>query len=239
MLLMPRLVLSTDAPSLAAGVAQAVRDAVAAGELVAGETYSVYQLADELGVSRSPVREALLQLAEAGLVRIARNRGFQIVVPTAHDIEEIIEIRLALEPAAAGRAAREGSDADHDTVRAALADMTDAAARDDEQAFWAADRTLHDRLLRAAGNARAAAIVERLRATTALLGPPTTAGGRTLAEIVAEHEPVVAAVVLRDDTSAEVAMRDHLERTGRLLVERLGVHSVRDVAAGGHVERSG
>ncbi|ANY09447.1 GntR family transcriptional regulator [Pseudonocardia sp. HH130630-07] len=218
---MPRLELPADAPTLAAGVAQAVRDGVAAGELVPDRTYSVYQLAELLGVSRSPVREGLLQLAEAGLVQIARNRGFRIVLPAAHDIEEILEIRLALEPPAAERAARRGTDAEHDAVREALAGMTAAAARGDEPAFWAADRALHDRLLRAGGNARAAAIVERLRATTALLGPPTTASGRTLEEIVAEHEPVVAALVSRDGPAAGAAMREHLERTGRLLAGNL------------------
>ena len=81
MLLVPKLVLPPDAPSLADAVAQAVRDGVAAGELVPDVTYSVYQLAELLGVSRSPVREALLRLAEVGLVRFERNRGFRVLLP--------------------------------------------------------------------------------------------------------------------------------------------------------------
>lgn len=218
---MPQLHLSPEAPSLTAAVAQAVRDGISAGELVPERTYSVYQLAELLGVSRSPVREALLQLAEAGSVRIARNRGFRVVVPTAHDITEIMEIRLALEPAAAGRAAREGTREDLDGVREALETMVSAARRDHEAAFWPADRALHDRILRAAGNARAAGVVERLRGVTALLGPPTTASGRTLTGIVAEHRPVVDAVLARDSAAAERAMRAHLEETRRLLVQRL------------------
>jgi DNA-binding GntR family transcriptional regulator len=80
---------------------------------------------------------------------------------------------------------------------------------------------LHDLLLRAAGNGRAAAIVAQLRSTTALLGPPTTASGRTLAEIHAEHEPVVTAVLARDGAAAEAAMRRHLEATGSLLTANL------------------
>jgi DNA-binding GntR family transcriptional regulator len=221
MLLVPKLELPPDSPSLAAGVARAVRDGVAAGELVPGTTYSVYQLAELLGVSRSPVREAMLQLAEAGLVRIARNRGFQVVLPTAHDIEEIIEIRLALEPPAAARAAVHGSAADHERIRESLDAMAAAAERDDETAFWPADRALHDRLLRAAGNGRVAAIVDRLRGVTALLGPPTTTGGRTLADVLAEHRTVVDAVLARDGQAAGAAMHAHLERTGRLLAAAL------------------
>ncbi|MFB9184892.1 GntR family transcriptional regulator [Dactylosporangium sucinum] len=218
---MPSLRLPTGAPSLADAVAQAVRDGVASGELVPDRTYSVYQLAELLGVSRSPVREGLLRLAEAGLVAIRRNRGFSVLPPRAHDVEEIVEIRLALEPAAARKAATGGTDGEHAAIRVALDAMAAAAARGDEASFWPADRALHDLLLRAAGNGRAAAIVAQLRATTALLGPPTTASGRTLAEIHAEHEPVVAAVLARDGAAAEAAMRTHLEATGALLVSHL------------------
>src|SRR3954468_3835183 len=181
MLLMPALSLPIEAPSLADAVAQAVRDGIAAGELLPEKTYSVYQLAGLLGISRSPVREGMLRLAEAGLVEIRRNRGFRVLPPRAHDIEEIIEIRLALEPPAARKAAEHGTDEQHAAIRAALDAMTAAAARGDEASFWPADHALHDLLLRVA-NARAAALVAQLRSTTALLGPPTTASGRTLAQ---------------------------------------------------------
>ncbi len=214
---MPSLSLPPEAPSLADAVAQAVRDGVAAGELVPEKTYSVYQLADLLGISRSPVREGMLRLAEAGLVEIRRNRGFRVLPPRAHDIEEIIGIRLALEPPAARRAASSGTDDQHAAIRAALDAMAAAAAHDDSASFWPADRTLHDLLLRAAGRPRTAAIIDGLRTTTALLGPPTTAGGRTLTAIHAEHEPLVTAVLSRDGAAAEAAMRAHLEATGALL----------------------
>lgn len=219
MLLMVHLALPHGAPSLADAVVAAVCTGMAAGELVPDDTYSVYQLADLLGVSRSPVREALLRLAEAGLVRIDRNRGFRVLTPHAHDIEEIIEIRLALEPVAARRAAEEATDEEHAGIGETLAAM-DRALEDDER-FWVADRALHDRLMRAGGNQRAASIIDRLRATTALLGPPTTTAGRTLREIRDEHEPIVTAILRRDGEGAERAMREHLERTGRLLASSL------------------
>ncbi|QDH10672.1 GntR family transcriptional regulator [Nocardioides dongxiaopingii] len=210
---MPSLTLPAAAPSLTDAVIAAVRDGVRDGELVPGATYSVYQLAGLLGVSRSPVREAMLRLAEAGLVEIVRNRGFRVVLPRARDVEEIFEIRLALEPAAAGRAATLGCPEATDC----LAAMATAAADDDAPAFWAADHALHRALLTRAGNTRAAAIVEQLRSTTALLGPPTTATGRTLREIHAEHAPIVTAVRAGDAGAAEGAMRAHLEQTCRLL----------------------
>lgn len=198
-----------------------MRDGIAAGELVPGEIYSVYGLADLLGVSRSPVREGMLRLAEAGLVEICRNRGFRIRPPQARDVEEIVEIRLALEPPAARRAAEESTDEQRAEMQEALTAMASAADQGDEPAFWPADRALHDTLLRAAGNARAATIIEQLRAVTALLGPPTTAQGRTLTEILAEHEPIVIAVLARDGAAAEKAMHTHLDQTGSLLTSNL------------------
>jgi DNA-binding GntR family transcriptional regulator len=221
MLLMPSLSLPSEAPSLADAVARAVRDGVATGELVPEKTYSVYQLAELLGVSRSPVREGLLRLAEAGLVEIRRNRGFRVLPPRAPDIEEIIGIRLALEPPAARLAAEYGTGEQHRAIRSALDGMAAASARGDDASFWPADRTLHDLLLRTAARPRTAAIVESLRSVTALLGPPTTASGRTLTEIHGEHEPVVTAVLARDGAAAEAAMRAHLEATGKLLVAKL------------------
>ncbi len=75
--------------------------------------------------------------------------------------------------------------------------------------------------MRAGGNRRAAAVIDRLRATTALLGSPTTTAGRTLPQIRAEHEPIVTAILRRDGAGAERAMRRHLEHTGRLLARTL------------------
>ncbi len=226
MLRMVRLTLPHGAPSLADAVVDAVRAGITAGELVPDATYSVYQLADVLGVSRSPVREGLLRLAEAGLVRIDRNRGFRVLTPQARDIEEIIDIRLALEPPAARRAAEQATDAQHAEIRAAFEAMGTAlgegsTATADEARFWVADHAVHDTVMRAGGNQRAAAIIDRLRATTALLGPPTTAAGRTLAEIRDEHEPIVTAVLHRRGADAEQAMRHHLEHTGELLARTL------------------
>lgn len=216
------LQLPAQAPSLADGVAAAVRDGVARGLLVPGTTYSVYRLAEELGVSRSPAREALVRLGDAGLVTIVRNRGFHVVRPTAHDVEEIFEVRLALEPAAARRLCERGHDDAVAAVGAAYDDLAAAAACGDEPAFWRADRAVHDLILRGAGNARAAVIVEQLRAAIVLLSAPTTTTGRSLREVGAEHEPVVRAVLARDGAAAESAMREHLTRTGELLAAAAG-----------------
>ena len=209
-------------PTLAEGVVAAMREGIRDRTFVPGTTYSVQQVADLLGVSRSPVREGLLKLEEAGLVRFARNRGFHLVLPRSRDIAEIFGVRLALEPQAAARVARRGDVQVLAAIAAAMTALRAAAAAGDEAAFWQDDRELHRLLLVGAGNPRAAEIVATLRSTTALLGPPTSAGGRDLAQICAEHAPIVDAVAARDPLTAELAMREHLTSTGLLLVAQSG-----------------
>lgn len=196
-------------------VMEAVRDALDAGAMRAGEKYSVYQLADALGISRTPVRDALLRLEEIGLIRFEARQGFRIQVPDPREIADIFAIRIALELPAVSRAARV-CDATlaaqlHDRMQALAA----AAEQGDTRAFARHDLLLHDDILAAAGNARSRDIVRSLRESTRLLGATTA---RRLADIDAEHRPVIEAIVENRPDDAVDAMRAHLASTGRQLV---------------------
>jgi DNA-binding GntR family transcriptional regulator len=219
------------AGSLTEAVVDTIRDMVRDGRLVPGTLYSVYQVSEALGVSRSPVREGLLKLAEAGLVSFERNRGFRVNLPQARDVAEIFAVRLALEPAAAARVAASVPPGLAAQLRQTLGEMHETGSAADEDAYWKHDRRLHELILAAAGNNRAAQIVAGLRQTTWLLGSRTSAGigsagtgsenagsARTLAEVTREHEPIVAAIVAGGAAEAAAGMRRHLVRTGRLLV---------------------
>lgn len=221
MLLMEMLKIPPHSESLADGVVQALHRGISEGALDPQETYSVYQLAETLGVSRSPVREGLLRMAQAGLVEIRKNRGFRVILPRKQDIEEIFEIRLALEPPAARRASEVGTNEQFFSLRQALDKLATTVRNNDRASFWAADRALHVTLLKMSGNRRIIEIIQALRENTSLLGPPTTASGRSLTEILADHEPVVTAVLARDGNRAEKAMRTHLQRTGELLANNI------------------
>src|ERR1700690_3769887 len=82
-------------------VLQHVRAEIISGQSVPGMMYSVPTLAEELGVSTTPVREALLELARNGLIEPVRNRGFRVVEPTLEDLHELFEVRELLEVRAA------------------------------------------------------------------------------------------------------------------------------------------
>lgn len=179
--------------------------------------HSVPQMAERLGMSRSPVREGLLRLAEAGLVEFVPQRGFRPVRPTGQDIAEIFALRIALEPAAAARAAT-GDTADvAERLRQHLKEMR-GAARTDGAGFDAADEGLHAAILDRAGNGRLTALIASLRDTTRLIGAATAGRSRSRRDILAEHEPIVDAISAGDAQRAEDAMRRHLLSTGRLLI---------------------
>ncbi len=185
--------------TLASHARTAVLAAIGDGRLEPGTLHSVAQLAEQLGVSRTPVREALLMLEREGRVRFERNRGVRITAPTALDIAEVFELRLLLEVPAAAKAC--GS-VDTGALRAAL------DAGDGER--------FHDEILLAAGNRRLAGIIAGLRG--ALAGP----GARDADEVAAEHRAILDALEAGDADRAAAAMRYHLRRTAELLATSPG-----------------
>jgi DNA-binding GntR family transcriptional regulator len=196
----------------------AVRAAIDEGRMLPGVKYSVYQLADVLGISRTPVREALLRLEEVGVVKFEARQGFRIVLPPPKEIAEIFAIRLALELPATRKVASAADATVADRLLTQQRRMRECALSGDEWLFAQHDLGLHDLILDAAGNGRARTIVKSLRETTRLLGASTADKTRTLDDIDHEHAPIVAAIIEGDPAEAENAMRTHLEHTGKLLV---------------------
>jgi DNA-binding GntR family transcriptional regulator len=196
----------------------AIRTAIDQGRMKPGVKYSAYQLAEALGISRTPVRDALLRLEEVGLIKFEARQGFRVLLPQPKEIAEIFAIRLALELPAVRRAAATANP----TLGQALLEqrrlMQTAATHGNENLFAQHDLLLHDLILDAAGNTRSRAIVKSVREATRLLGASTADQTRTLNDIDDEHAPIIDAIVAGDPLAAEAAMRAHLVSTGKLLV---------------------
>jgi DNA-binding GntR family transcriptional regulator len=201
-------------------VMEAVRAALDAGEMRPGTKYSVYQLAEALGVSRTPVRDALLRLEEVGLIRFEARQGFRILLPDPREIADIFAIRLALELPAVGRAATVCDPPLAARLQYRMDVLRTAATAGDEHTFARHDQLLHDHIMEAAGNTRARAIVRSLRESIRLLGAITTDRARTLFDIDDEHQPVIAGIVANQPDAATAAMRAHLTSTARILIEQ-------------------
>ena len=199
-------------------VLDALRAAVITGELPAGTLHSVATLAGQLGVSRTPVREALIKLAQQGMVRFERNRGVRILQTSLHDLEEVFALRLLLEVPAIRRAVRLLTPSALRELRQVFAAMEKAVAVHDEFRMWERDRRFHRILLEASGNGRLAEYVDSLRDMVLRRGVSTAHRSRSLEDIVAEHRVVLERVEDGDADGAAEAMRAHILHTAELLV---------------------
>lgn len=205
--------------SLGDRVYEELRKGIVSQELKPGELYSVAALAERLGVSRTPVREALLQFATNGVVRFERNRGVRVLEVSIKDIEEIYSIRLLLEPPAAFLAAQKIDEAGEEKLTAAYDMMRKAAADGDEETFQKHDIIFHVGILEIAGNDRVTEAVRVARSQMHARGLSTTSS-RNLDEILSAHEPIMTAILGRDPAAAAMAVKDHLTGTLELLAKQ-------------------
>lgn len=173
--------------SLREHVADALRAAIVSGDMTPGEVYSAPTLAERFGVSATPVREAMLDLAKQGLIEVIPNKGFQVTRITDTELDEITEIRLMLEPPAAAKAALRATPADVAELTVLAREVVDAARDGDLIKHVDADRAFHGRLLEIGGNHRLVQIVYDLRDRTRLYGLANLAERGDLTATVEEH----------------------------------------------------
>jgi DNA-binding GntR family transcriptional regulator len=191
--------------------ATAIRAQVVSGALRPGQLYAIGSIAKQLGVSPTPVREAVLDLASANLVEVVRQRGFRVVTMTEQDLDEIVEIRFLLEVPTLGRLAARRPTPDLSALRP-LADRLDAhAATGDMTAYLAADRELHLALLALAGNRRLVEIVGQLRDQTRLYGLASMGGTHELFNTTREHGELLDLIEAGEAKETAALMRRHLQ----------------------------
>jgi DNA-binding GntR family transcriptional regulator len=222
----------SDHTKLSDVVFERLRDEVLSGDLERGSLHSIYELADRFEVSRTPVREAAVRLADTGLVSIERNRGIRIKGLSAEEIQEVFAIRLLLEVPGAAQAASVHDPVEIAALDARLAEMHEAVAAEDAIAFWHGDYGLHDRVLASFGNPRLNEYMRSLRDFTRDMGALTLGHTRTLRDAGLEHEPIVAAIRAGDRNAAACSMAQHLVETGTLLIAQATDLDAADASSG-------
>ncbi|WP_367646991.1 GntR family transcriptional regulator [Ruegeria arenilitoris] len=156
-----------------------LRQMILSGELAAGTDHLESELAETLGMSRTPIREAALMLESKGLLEMRPRKGVRILPVSSDDMREIYDILTELESLAAQRAAEAGYSEDELAVLAgSIAKMDQAIETEDLEAWAEADELFHQELVRLGGNKRVEAIVammsdqvRRARATTLFIRP--------------------------------------------------------------------
>lgn len=195
--------------------------------MTSGQQYTEQDLAALLRMSRTPTREAMLRLANEGLVEIRPRHGMRIKPISVTDMREIYEVLTALESAAAGLAAASAQSEPYlEGMRDAIREMESALAIDDLKGWAKADERFHTLLVASAGNHRLVEQVEtfvgqahRVRMLTLRLRPKPSTSNR-------DHAELVEAIAAHDADRAREIHRIHRERSGTMLVELLQTHGL-------------
>jgi DNA-binding GntR family transcriptional regulator len=224
---------TADGTPLVDRLASAIQGRVLSGDIPRGARLRQEALADEFGVSRTPVREALRKLQATGIVELLPNRGAVVRGPSAREIREAYEVRAELEGLAAELATRRISDRDLRRLREAeelfRSSVRTLVARrrrrsteprwEDESAWVKANDLFHQAILDAAANGRLSATIADLHRSfprdltwSALVG-----NSRLLEENVAQHAAILEAVERHDPGDARRRMVEHVRRAGELV----------------------
>ncbi len=176
--------------------------------IMPGEAIIEQEVSDKLGISRTPVREALKQLVSEGLVNHIAGKGTFAFELSSNDIEEIFELRGLLEVAAAARAAETLPREKIDFYRERLFALDDQIAK---EAYFTIDQELHDDIISCMHNVRIAKILRQMSQQINLMRRFSSMTPSRLAESRVEHLCVVNAIAERDAVKAKKYMSQHLE----------------------------
>jgi len=199
---------------LAHSIRSRLREAILRGDFAPGEHLREVEIAARYEVSRGPVREALLQLDQEGLVLLRRNRGAVVARLSREDLEEVYSLRLALERLAVARAVRHGTDADFSRLDAVLHEFRGAGSGQPLTEQEAADQDVrfHDSVYRAAHHDRLYAAWSAIRSQVyVLLLGRNVAGPDFREDTYLGHLELAYMIRARDERRVVTAIEQHLE----------------------------
>ena len=199
----------------------AVRELILRGDFPAGARLGEVELAERLGVSRTPVREALGRLAAEGLIEIVPNRGARVTSWTVAELEGVFDLRTALEPRLTALAVPQATDADItalDELAWAMLDVGTPGPDQDLDAIVPFNREFHGRLVALADQpAMASALAGAIHAPIVLRNVHTY-DAASLRRSLAHHVEIVAAVSAGDPTWAQAVMTAHIRNARAVMV---------------------
>jgi DNA-binding GntR family transcriptional regulator len=201
-------------------VAEALRAAMVAGEMRPGVVYSAPVLAARFGVSATPVREAMLDLAKEGLVTAVRNKGFRVTALSDRDLDEITEVRELIEVPTVQAIADSVAAEKVGALRPLAEAIVTAAESRDVLGYIEADHAFHLELLGLAGNAHLVEVVQDLRHRSRLYGVPALAERGGLVPSAREHLELLDAIAGGDGPAAAALMRHHLRHVRGIWADR-------------------
>ena len=196
--------------SLEESVYEAVREGIISGELLPGDPLVEAQLSADLGISKTPVREALIRLARDGLVVQELHRRSRVATPTVDDVRQACEVRRWVEAEIAACVARDAPEEVIEQLGASIRESERALTRRDTRRWAAAIEAFTDALVEYSGNRYGAELLERMRNVLSLIANVSQVTPGRRARSVQEHRAILDAIRARDPDGAAAATRAHL-----------------------------
>jgi DNA-binding GntR family transcriptional regulator len=200
-------------PDMRSRARDALLAGITTGSIATGVIYSVPMLAEELAMSATPVREAMLELAHDGLVEAVKNRGFRVRPISDKELDEICELRELLEVPAAVAATSQLTPEQLDRLAQLAAEIHKYAVSSDMEGYLRADRDFHLLLLTAGGNELLVTLVDRLRNRTRLFNLQNLARLGQLTPSADEHIEMVELLRAGQAKQLGALMRRHIRHT--------------------------
>jgi DNA-binding GntR family transcriptional regulator len=199
-----------------------LHDAITSGALVPGQRLIEARLAERMGVSRAPLREAMQKLAAEGLLENLPRRGVVVAIMRRADAAEIYGLRIALESWAAREACRLATESDLEGLKVLIHEMVTSSNVSNVELLSGEDVTFHRRVCEISGNRRL------LRAWTANLSQIRLLSRQVLGTLYADlhqvperHERIITAVSERQPEAAERLVREHIESVAARVLEAM------------------
>lgn len=202
-------------------VFETLREAIISGKLKAGERLMEVQLAEEMGVSRTPVREAIRKLELEGFVVMVPRKGAYVAGISTKDITEVFEIRAALESLAASLAAERITEEELEELERLLVQVAECAQKDDLEKLIEIDTQFHDCLYKASRNDRLVQIISNLREQIQRFRTTSLASPGRMKQTLKEHKKIVEAISQRDMKLAHDLAIEHIENAENSILEAL------------------
>ena len=205
--------------SLTSVVQQEIERAILQGEYEPGSKLIEATLAEQMGVSRGPVREAFRMLEEAGLVRNEKNRGVFVRDIPMGEAVEIFDLRAAMDELVGRKLATSITTAQLKEVKALVDGMEKAVKANDARTYHMLNLKFHDRLVEMAGNSKLTGFYRKLIKELSLFRRLNLADGWLLPISASEHRQIIKAIASGDPQAAGKAMFDHVMDSKKRTIE--------------------
>lgn len=205
-------------------VCETLRNAIVAGVLQPGERLMEIQVAEELGVSRTPVREAIRKLELEGFVVMIPRRGTYVSDLSIKDITEVFEVRTSLDVLAAGLAAERITEEELEQMERLLVEIGGYVEQNDMDKIVEADSQFHDILYRASRNERLVGIINNLREQLTRFRSLSMSYPGRLKEMFGEHTRMVESLGQRNVALAQQFAGEHMANAEQVLLKNMLEH---------------